>query len=516
MDPKQRKKILDKYLKMILTSRVYEVAKESNLDFAPNISRRLGKKIFLKREDQQNTFSFKIRGAFNKMSSLTNEQKSQGVIAASAGNHAQGVSLAAKKLGIDAVIVMPNTTPTVKVEAVRQLGSKIILFGDSYTDAFEKAKEIGLEKKLSFIHPFDDSAVIAGQGTIGMELLRQAKEPIDKIFVGVGGGGLISGVGAYVKAIRPEVKIIGVQMEDSSAMAQSVRLGRRIKLKEVGIFSDGTAVKQVGNETFKLTKLVVDDFCLVSVDEVCAAIKDIFEDTRTIQEPAGALALAGLKKYVSSKNGVKNSNNLVAITCGANINFDRLRVIAERSELGKKKEALFAIVLPEKRGSFLNLCKTLGNRPITEFNYRMTDKNKAVVFVGVQTKNLEEIKKIIKAVKAANFIVHNLSDDETSKSHIRHMIGGKSKMTKNEKLFKFEFPERPGALMNFLSSMNPHWNISLFNYKNNGTDCGKILVGLQVPDQDNKPLQQFLKKLGYSFKNESKNIAYKLFLNGSA
>tara|TARA_A100001015_G_scaffold296476_1_gene376822 strand:- start:7091 stop:8632 length:1542 start_codon:yes stop_codon:yes gene_type:complete len=505
--------ILSFYLKKILSSRVYEIAKESPLEYAPLMSQKLKAKIYLKREDQQETFSFKIRGAYNKIANLTEMQLERGIICASAGNHAQGVSLAAKKLGTKATIVMPKTTPEVKVEAVKKLGAFIILVGDSYSEAYEKAWEISLKKKLTFIHPFDDDEVIAGQGTIGMEILRQSPRKLKAIFVAIGGGGLIAGVGAYIKALRPAVKIVGVQMEDSDAMKRSLAAGKRIILKKVGLFSDGTAVKQVGVKTFKLSKHVVDEIVTVGVDEVCAAIKDIFEDTRTIQEPAGALALAGLKKYKSSNTSVEPEDSLIAITCGANINFDRLRVIAERSELGEDREAILGVSLPEKRGSFLKFCKLLGNRHVTEFNYRISSTNEAIVFVSIGIKNDYEKNRAVKAIESGNFKVYDLSADEISKSHIRHMIGGYSPLAANEKLFKFEFPERPGALMEFLSSMKSTWNISLFNYRNNGSDTGRILIGLQIPKSEEKEFKMFLKRTNYAFKNESDNIAYKLFLN---
>ncbi len=507
------KTLLNSYLKKILDSRVYEIAEESPLDFAPLLSSKLKKKIFLKREDKQKTFSFKIRGAYNKMANLEKKQTLNGVITASAGNHAQGVSLAAKKLRIKSTIVMPQTTPTVKVKAVKELGSKILLHGDSYTEAYDYAHKLSQDLNMTFIHPFDDEDVIAGQGTIGMEILRQSSTKLNAVFIAIGGGGLVSGVGAFIKSLKPNVKIIGVQIEDSDAMKKSIDSNRRIILKKVGLFSDGTAVKQVGLKTFKLAKKVIDEIIIVNADEVCAAIKDIFEDTRTIQEPAGALALAGLKKYVLSNKNTNVDEHLIAITCGANVNFDRLRDIAERSELGKEKEAILAISIPERRGSFLKFCKLLGDRHITEFNYRISSHKTAVVFVGVEIKNENEKNKITNLLVKGNFAVCDLSKDEISKSHIRHMIGGRSELAKNENLFKFEFPERPGALMEFLSSMNVSWNISLFNYRNDGSDTGKILVGLQVPPSEEIQFKKFLNKFRYSYKNESNNLAYKLFLN---
>ena len=502
--------VLNFYLKKILDSRVYEVAKETSLDFAANLSEKLNKNIFLKREDTQPTFSFKIRGAYNKIVNLKDKEYKKGIIAASAGNHAQGVSLAASKLGISSVIVMPKTTPKVKVEAVKKLGSKIIITGDSYSDAYDHAMKISKKEKLVFIHPFDDDDVIAGQGTIGMEILRQSSREIEAIFIAVGGGGLIAGVGAYIKAVRPEIKIIGVQTEDSDAMNRSLKSGKRVRLANVGLFSDGTAVKQVGQKTFKLSKMVVDEMILVNTDEVCAAIKDIFEDTRCIQEPAGALALAGLKKWIYKHKNV--SKDLVAITCGANINFDRLRFISERAELGEEKEVLISVTIPEKRGSFLKFCSLIENRNVTEFNYRVSNDTFANLFVGIQVKDKAEGKLVIKILKKEGFLVNDLTQDEVSKLHVRHMVGGGSNLAVNEKLYRFEFPERPGALMKFLSSMNNSWNISLFNYRNHGSDTGRIMVGIQVPAQETNDLHIFLKSLGYNYVNETKNTAYNLFL----
>ncbi len=502
--------MLNFYLKKILDSRVYEVAKETPLEFAANLSEKFKKKIFLKREDTQPTFSFKIRGAYNKIVNLSNKQQKKGIIAASAGNHAQGVSLAAKTLGVSSTIVMPSTTPIVKIEAVKKLGSKIIIIGDSYSDAYDHAIKISKKENLIFIHPFDDDEVIAGQGTIGMEILRQNTSEIEAIFIAVGGGGLISGVGAYIKSIRPEIKIIGVQTEDSDAMSRSLRSGKRIRLSNVGLFSDGTAVKQVGQKTFKLSQIVVDEIILVNTDEVCAAIKDIFEDTRCIQEPAGALALAGLKKWVYANKSI--SKDLIAITCGANINFDRLRFISERSELGEEKEALLSVTLPEKRGSFLKFCRSIENRNVTEFNYRISNDSSANLFVGLQVKNKNEGNTLIKKLRREGFLVNDLTFDELSKLHIRHMVGGRSSLAINEKLYRFEFPERPGALMKFLSSMNSSWNISLFHYRNHGSDVGRIMVGLQVPLKEAVDFNSFLKSLGYNYINETKNTAYNLFL----
>ena len=508
---KQDEKILNFYLKKILDSRVYEVAQETNLEKANNLSFRLNKNVYLKREDTQPTFSFKIRGAYNKIVNLPPKEIKKGVIAASAGNHAQGVSLAAKKIGASSIIVMPNTTPKVKVEAVKKLGSKIIIAGDSYSEAYEQALKMSKKENLVFIHPFDDDFVIAGQGTIGMEILRQSSFKIDAIFIAVGGGGLISGVGAYIKAIRPDIKIIGVQTEDSDAMYKSLKAQRRIQLNHVGLFSDGTAVKKVGKRNFDLCRLVVDEMVLVNTDEVCAAIKDIFEDTRCIQEPAGALALAGLKKWLYTNKKTK-LRNFIAITCGANINFDRLSFISERSEIGEEKEALLSVTIPEERGSFLKFCSIIENRNLTEFNYRISNESLANVFVGIQVKNKDEGQTVIKNLKREGFHVTDLTKDEISKLHIRHMVGGRSQLATNERLYRFEFPERPGALMKFLSAMNTGWNISLFHYRNHGSDIGRILVGLQVPPNEINSLNRFIKSLGYNYKNETKNTAYNLFL----
>jgi threonine dehydratase len=498
------------YLQRILTARVYDVAIESPLENARALSRRLGNHVFLKREDQQSVFSFKLRGAYNKLAHLSAEQLARGVICASAGNHAQGVALGAKRLSCRAVVVMPVTTPRLKVDAVQALGGEVVLHGDSYSDAYERALQLQREQDLCFVHPFDDPDVIAGQGTIGMEILRQHQGPIDAVFVAIGGGGLISGVAAYIKAVRPEVKVIGVQTRDSDAMVRSVRAGKRVQLHEVGLFSDGTAVKLVGEETFRLTRALVDDFVLVDTDEVCAAIKDVFQDTRSILEPAGALGVAGIKQYVA-RHKLKG-RTLVTITCGANMNFDRLRFVAERAEFGEQREALFAVTIPEQRGSFKRFCELIGARSVTEFNYRISDERVAHVFVGIAIARRDEADRIERHFVRHDFPTVNLTDDELAKEHVRHMVGGRSELARHERLLRFTFPERPGALMRFLSALHPSWNISLFHYRNQGADYGRILVGIQVPVGDREAFGEFLNTLAYPYVDETRNPVYKLFL----
>ena len=503
------------YLQKILTARVYDVAVESPLEPARALSRRLHNKVLLKREDQQAVFSFKLRGAYNKMAHLTPEQLKKGVICASAGNHAQGVALGAHRLGTRAVIVMPTTTPQLKIDAVKALGGEVVLHGDSYSDAYTHALTLQKKQGLTFVHPFDDPDVIAGQGTIAMEMLRQHQGPLDAVFVAIGGGGLISGVAAYIKAVRPEVKVIGVQMNDSNAMIQSVRAGKRVTLADVGLFSDGTAVKLVGEETFRLTRKLVDDYIEVDTDAVCAAIKDIFVDTRSIVEPAGALAVAAIKQYVA-KHKTKGQT-YAAILCGANMNFDRLRFVAERGEVGEEREALFAVTMPEERGSFRRFCELIGNLPggphnVTEFSYRISDQSKAHVFVGLTTSARGESGKIAANFKRHGFPALDLTHDDLAQEHIRHMVGGHSVLAKNERLLRFIFPERPGALLKFLSLMRPGWNISLFHYRNQGADYGRILVGIQVPKEDDKSFAKFLDTLGYAYVEETRNPAYRMFL----
>lgn len=498
------------YLQRVLTARVYDVAVESALESAPRLSARIANRVLLKREDTQPVFSFKLRGAYNKMSRLSAEQLGRGVICASAGNHAQGVALSAKRLGCRAVVVMPVTTPTLKCDAVRALGAEIVLSGESYSDAYLQAFELERQHGYTFVHPFDDPDVIAGQGTVAMEILSQHQQPIHAIFIAVGGGGLIAGMAAYVKAVRPEIKIIGVQMVDSDAMAQSVRAGERVELADVGLFSDGTAVKCVGVETFRLARALVDDFVIVNTDAVCAAIKDIFEDTRSIVEPAGAMGVAAMKQYVARHE--LQDETLVAVTCGANMNFDRLQFISERTGLGEESEALFAVTIPESRGSFRRLCKTLGQRGVTEFNYRISDEREARVFVGVAIANRAGAAEIGRTFADAGFDVIDLGGDELSKDHVRHMVGGHSPLASDERLFRFEFPERPGALMRFLASMSPNWNISLFHYRNQGADYGRVLVGIQIPEGDRLAFQAFVDTLAYPCVEETENPSYRLFL----
>ena len=506
------------YLKKILTARVYDVAVESDLTLAKNLSRRLHNQVLLKREDQQPVFSFKLRGAYNKMVQLSPAQLKKGVICASAGNHAQGVAMSAHTLGTRAVVVMPTTTPQLKVDAVKALGGEVVLFGDSYSDAYTHAAALEKKQGLTFVHPFDDPDVIAGQGTIAMEILRQHQGRLDAVFVAIGGGGLISGVANYIKAVRPEVKVIGVQMNDSDAMIQSVSAKKRVTLPDVGLFSDGTAVKLVGEETFRVARGLVDEFMTVNTDAVCAAIKDVFVDTRSIVEPAGALAVAAIKQYVATHK--TKGETYAAILCGANMNFDRLRFVAERAEVGEEREALFAVTIPEERGSFKRFCEAIGQLPggprnVTEFNYRISDaakSNAAHVFVGLTTTAKGESQKIANNFSKHGFKALDLTHNELAKDHIRHMVGGQSALAQDERLLSFVFPERPGALMKFLSLVRPGWNISLFHYRNQGADYGRILVGLQVPKTDAKAFDKFLATLDYPCVEETNNPVYQLFL----
>jgi threonine dehydratase len=498
------------YLERILTARVYDVAQETPLELAPRLSSRLHNQVLLKREDMQSVFSFKLRGAYNKMAQLSATDLVRGVIAASAGNHAQGVALGAKTLGTTALIVMPVTTPQMKVEAVATRGGEVVLHGDTYDDAYAYAKELATEKGLTFIHPFDDPDVIAGQGTIGMEILRQYQRPIHAVFVAIGGGGLISGIAAYIKRLRPEIRVIGVEPVDADAMYQSLQAGHRIRLDQVGLFADGVAVREVGAETFRLCQQYVDEVLLVSTDDTCAAIKDVFEDTRSILEPAGALAIAAAKTYVEREQ--ITDQTLVAVACGANMNFDRLRFVAERAELGERREAILAVTIPEERGSFLKLCRCMGKHGITEFSYRMTDSQKAHIFIGVKIQNRADAAVLIRTLEAQGFCTLDLTDDELAKLHLRYMVGGRSPLADNELLYRFEFPERPGALMKFLSCMSPNWNISLFHYRNHGADYGRIAVGMQVPLHEMQSFHSFLETLGYQYWDESQNPTYKLFL----
>ena len=507
------------YLKKILTARVYDVAVESALEPAKSLSLRLHNTVLLKREDQQPVFSFKLRGAYNKMAHLTPAQLKKGVICASAGNHAQGVAMSAQKLGTRAVVVMPTTTPQLKIDAVKGWGGEVVLHGDSYSDAYTHSVTLQKQQGLTFVHPFDDPDVIAGQGTIAMEILRQLQtlgsRRLDAVFVAIGGGGLISGVANYIKAVRPEIKVIGVQMNDSDAMMQSVAAKKRVTLPDVGLFSDGTAVKLVGEENFRISRELVDEFMTVDTDAVCAAIKDVFVDTRSIVEPAGALAVAAIKQYVA-KNKTQGET-YAAILCGANMNFDRLRFVAERAEVGEEREALFAVTIPEERGSFRRFCELIdqlpgGPRSVTEFNYRISDNALAHVFVGLSTSSKGESAQLATHFSRHGFKALDLTHDELAKEHIRHMVGGHSALSKEERLLRFVFPERPGALMKFLSHMRPGWNISLFHYRNQGADYGRILVGLQVPQADNAAFKEFLDTLGYPHVEETDNPVYQLFL----
>jgi len=498
------------YLQKILTAQVYDVAIETPLDPAPNLSARIHNPIFLKREDMQPVFSFKLRGAYNKMAHLSPAVLKRGVICASAGNHAQGVALSAKRLGTRAVIVMPTTTPAIKIDAVKRHGGEVVLAGESYSDSYAHAVELEKTEKLTFVHPYDDPDVIAGQGTIGMEILRQHPKPIHAIFCCVGGGGLLAGVAAYVKRVRPEIKVIGVQTVDSNAMVQSLAAGKRVELDTVGLFADGAAVKLVGAETFRLCQEYVDEMIVVDNDAICAAIKDVFEDTRSILEPAGALSLAGAKEY--AKRHHLRDKTLVAIASGANMNFDRLRFVAERAEVGEKREAVLAVTIPEKPGSFKKFCKLLGNRNITEFNYRYADAAQAHIFAGVGVHNRDEGVRLAEMLQRHELPCLDLTDDEMAKSHIRYMVGGHAPQAENEVLYRFEFPERPGALLNFLETLRSDWNISLFHYRNHGADFGRVLVGMQVPPADRDAFQGFLARLGYEYVEETYNPAYKMFL----
>ena len=499
------------YLQKILTAKVYDVAIETALDAAPTLSLRLHNRVLLKREDQQPVFSFKLRGAYNKMAHLTPAQRAKGVIAASAGNHAQGVALAAQKLSCRATIVMPVTTPHIKIAAVEARGAKVVLHGDSYSDAYARALTLQKSSGATFVHPYDDPDVIAGQGTVGMEILQQCQGPIDAIFVAVGGGGFISGIAAYVKRVRPEIRIIGVEPVDSDAMTRSLAAGRRVTLPHVGLFADGVAVKQVGKETFRLARQYVDEMVCVDTDAICAAIKDVFEDTRSILEPAGALAVAGMKAWCE-RNRVRD-RTLVAIAGGANMNFDRLRFVAERAELGEAREAIFAVSIPERPGSFREFCALLGNRSVTEFNYRFANAATAHIFVGVEVTGRHEARKLLAAFRRARIEAFDLTDNEMAKLHVRHLVGGHAPAATNEILYRFEFPERPGALMRFLNSMSAGWNISLFHYRNHGADYGRVLVGMQVPPADKADFRRFLDRLGYTCVDETDNPAYRMFLS---
>ncbi len=501
----------ERYIKNILASRIYDLVRETPLEHAPLISSRVENAVWLKREDLQPVFSFKIRGAYNKLLSLTEAQRKAGVIAASAGNHAQGVALGAGHLGIKAVIVMPRTTPQIKVDAVRARGAKVILHGDTYDEASAYSKTLAKEKGYTYIHPYDDPDVIAGQGTIGVEILRQYQGEIEAVFIAVGGGGLAAGVATYLKYLRPELKIIAVEPADAACFDAAMKAGRRVKLPQVGLFADGVAVAQVGEKTFPILRKLVDEVVTVSTDEICAAIKDIFEDTRSIVEPAGALSVAGIKKYCQQK-GLKGKT-LIGINCGANMNFDRLRYISERTEIGEKREAVLAVTIPEQPGSFRRFCAALSKRNITEFNYRFADAHDAQIYVGVQVSSDEDRQALVMQLVEKGYPVIDLTDNEVAKLHIRHMVGGHAPTNLDEVVYRFEFPERPGALMKFLNTLGAQWNISMFHYRNHGAAFGRVLLGMQVPAAERGALRQSFEALQYEFWDESDNQAYRLFLS---
>lgn len=500
------------YIKRILNARVYDVAEETPLDPMPLLTQRLGNQILLKREDLQPVFSFKLRGAYNKMCQLPKEALARGVVAASAGNHAQGLALSAERMGVKATIVMPRTTPQIKVDAVRARGAKVILQGDTFDEAAAHAQQLVAEKGMTYVHPYDDPDVIAGQGTVGMEILRQHPGDLHAVFVPVGGGGLCAGVAAYIKYVRPEVKVFAVEAIDSACLAAAMAKNKRVRLPQVGLFADGTAVAQIGKETFRVLHKTIDGVITVNTDEICAAIKDIFEDTRSIAEPSGALALAGLKKHVAEHN--VSGVSLVAIDSGANINFDRLRYISERTETGEKREAVLAVTIPERPGSFRQFCTMLGKRNITEFNYRYADAKAAHIFVGIQVAaGGQDRDALVKLLESKEYPVLDMTDDEMAKLHIRHMVGGRAQGIHDECVFRFEFPERPGALLQFLTGLGEHWNISMFHYRNHGAAYGRVLAGFQVPKAERKQLQRWLDALHYPWSEETDNPAYRLFLS---
>jgi threonine dehydratase len=504
-------RVASPYIERILRARVYDVATETPLEQAARLSRRLGVHVRLKREDLQSIFSFKLRGAYNKIAHLSAATAQRGVICASAGNHAQGVALAAQRRSIRAIIVMPQTTPQIKVQAVQDLGGEVVLHGDDYDAAAERALALGRERHLVFVHPFDDPDVIAGQGTIGVEILRQSGGAVDAIFVPVGGGGLISGIAVYVKNLFPQVRIIGVEPEDSAAMFESLRAKQRVTLERVGIFADGVAVKRVGEECFALAREYVDEIVLVDTDEICAAIQDIFEDTRSIAEPAGALAVAGIKKYAA--RAATSAQRLIAVVTGANMNFDRLRHVAERADLGAAREALLAAEIPEERGSFLRFCEALGQHNVTEFNYRYENSRAAQIFVGFAlSQGRREQQSVTAALRAAGYSITDMTDNEMAKLHVRFMVGGHARGIEHEVLYRFEFPERPGALVRFLQAIGTRWNISLFHYRNHGSDHGRVLAGIQVPPQERAQFMDHLRELHYAYVDETQNPAYRMFL----
>jgi len=499
------------YVKRILDARIYDLVEETPIDDAPILSARMGNRVLLKREDLQPVFSFKLRGAYNKLLQLSEAERAAGVVAASAGNHAQGLALAAQKMGIKATIVMPRTTPQIKVDAVRSRGARVVMQGDTYDEASEHAQKLVAERGMVYVHPFDDPDVIAGQGTVGVEILRQHPGPLDALFVPVGGGGLCAGIATYVKYVRPEIKIFAVEADDSACLAAAMAAGRRVRLKEVGLFADGTAVAQIGEETFRLLKKRIDGVITVSVDEICAAIKDIYDDTRSIAEPAGALAVAGLKKYVA--RGGHRDQTLLAIDSGANINFDRLRYIAERTESGERREAVLAVTIPEQRGSFRRFCHALSRRNVTEFNYRYADAGEAHIFVGIAVASDADRMALLEDLRGRGYAVVDMTDNEMAKLHIRHMVGGRAPGIDDEVVYLFEFPERPGALANFLDKLGGRWNISMFHYRNHGAAYGRVLVGMQVPVAARGEVPQFLDALHYRYHEETGNDAYRFFLS---
>ena len=503
----------DAMLRLILTTRVYDVARTTPLDPAHRLSRRTGNHVFLKREDQQPIFTFKIRGAYNRMAHLSADERARGVITASAGNHAQGVAYSARHLGVTALIVMPRTTPEIKVDAVRALGGEVELAGDSFADAKTRCDELAASTGRILIHPFDDPLVIAGQGTVALEICSQAREDLAAIFVPVGGGGLLAGIASYVKAIHPNVKVIGVEPFEADAMYRSLKAGSRVSLDRVGIFADGVAVREVGALTFPIAQACVDEVVRVSNDEICAAIKDVFDDTRSLMEPAGALAVAGLRAW-AARTGTQGQH-LVAVLSGANMNFDRLRFVAERADLGEAREALFAVTIPERPGAFREFCATIGRRVVTEFNYRLSSRSEAHIFVGIATRSRDDAAAITSLLEGHGYQTQDLTDDEVAKLHIRYMVGGRSREVANERLYRFEFPERPGALMDFLERLGGRWNISLFHYRNHGSDFGRVLAGFEVPERDAGDFDQFLLTLGYYHQPEQSNVAYDLFLSAS-
>lgn len=501
----------DNYCQKIARSRVYEVAVVSPLEYAQLLSQKLDNRVLLKREDKQAIFSFKLRGAYNKISQLSPSQRKRGVIAASAGNHAQGVAFAGQKLGIETQIIMPQTTPDIKVQAVKRRGAQVIRYGDTYDQAYLHMQALAKKNGAIVVHPYDDPEVIAGQGTVGKEIDEQHPAPLAAVFVPVGGGGLIAGVSEWLQQRRPQTQIIGVEPEDSPTLHAALQAQRRVVLDNVGLFADGVAVRQIGRENFRLLREVVKEVVLLSTDEICAAMKDTFDDTRTLTEPAGALAVAGLKKYVATHQ--LRGQTLVAIVSGANINFDRLKHVVERYEIGANTESLLAVTIPERPGSFLEFCRAIGKRTITEFNYRYADKSQANVFVGIKFENEKQDKsEVIQSLQRKNYAVVDLSDNEVAKLHLRHMVGGTGHELSDERVYRFQFPERPGALLNFLQSMQPNWNISLFHYRNHGSAYGRVLVGIQVKEEELGELQKQFDKLSYRWQEESQNPAYKLFL----